>query len=131
MTQKSVLKRWANMPVYDLLGIKVEQAGGGKARLRLPWRHEITQAIGLVHGGIIATLADSAAGWAVFPEVPDASLCTTLEMKINYLAPVVKADMMAKAKAIKIGRSTALVEVDVFCGRKLVAKSLCTYFIRR
>lgn len=131
MKRSSILKRWSNMPVYDLLGIRVEQAGGRRARLRLPWRPELTQAIGLVHGGIIATLADSAAGWAVFPEVPDASGCTTLEMKISYLAPVVKADMVAKAKAVKIGRSTALVDVDVFSGRTLVAKSLVTYFIRR
>ena len=119
------------MRVYDFLGIRVVSAGGRRAKLRLPWRAELTQPLGYVHGGIIATLADAAAGWALFPEVERAEGCTTLQMQVNFLAPVVKADMVATAKIVRLGRTTALMDVDIHAGRTLCAKALVTYHIKR
>lgn len=126
-----VRERWESIRVYDFLGIRVEKTGGRAARLRLPWREEITQPLGFVHGGIIATLADAAAGWALFPEVDRAEGCTTMQMQINFLAPVVKQDMVATARIVRLGRTTALMDVDVRAGRKLCAKALVTYHIKR
>lgn len=123
--------RWGTMKVYEHLGIRVVSAGGRRARLRLPWRPEITQPLGYVHGGIIATLADAAAGWALFPEVDRPEGCTTLQMQINFLAPVVNAAMTADARIVRLGRTTALMDVDVRTGRTLCAKALVTYHIKR
>ncbi|MCE9584749.1 MAG: PaaI family thioesterase [Planctomycetes bacterium] len=131
MNKSAIRARWRSIRVYEFLGIRVESASGGKARLRLPWREELTQPLGYTHGGIIATLADAAAGWALFPEVDDATGCTTLQMQVNFLAPVVKQDMVATARVVRLGRTTALMDVDVRAGRKLCAKALVTYHIKR
>lgn len=117
--------------MYEFLGIVVEMAEKRRSRLRLPWREEFTQPLGYVHGGIIATLADAAAGWALFPEVERAEGCTTLQMQVNFLAPVVKTDMVAVAKIVRLGRTTALMDVEVKSGRTLCAKALVTYHIKR
>jgi uncharacterized protein (TIGR00369 family) len=131
VNKASIRARWRTMRVYDFLGIRVVSAGGKRARLRLPWREEITQPLGYVHGGIIATLAAAAAGWALFPDVEKAEGCTTLQMQVNFLAPVVKSDMVATARIVRLGRSTALMDVDVRAGRALCAKALVTYHIKR
>jgi uncharacterized protein (TIGR00369 family) len=131
VNKAAIRARWKSIKVYEFLGIKVEMAAKRRARLRLPWREEITQPLGYVHGGIIATLADAAAGWALFPEVERAEGCTTLQMQVNFLAPVVKADMVATARIVRLGRTTALMDVDVKAGRTLCAKALVTYHIKR
>ena len=131
MNKAAIRARWKSIRVYEFLGIQVEMAEKRRARLRLPWREEITQPLGYVHGGIIATLADAAAGWALFPEVARAEGCTTLQMQVNFLAPVVKSDMVATAKIVRLGRTTALMDVEVKAGRTLCAKALVTYHIKR
>jgi uncharacterized protein (TIGR00369 family) len=131
VNKAAIRARWKSIRVYEFLGIRVEMAEKRRARLRLPWREEITQPLGYVHGGIIATLADAAAGWALFPEVERAEGCTTLQMQVNFLAPVVKSDMVATAKIVRLGRTTALMDVEVKAGRTLCAKALVTYHIKR
>lgn len=118
------------MPVYEHLGLRPERAKRGTARMTLPWKPELTQPLGFVHGGMIATLADAVAGWALFPMVKRPEGCTTLEMKINFLAPVVKRDAVATARIVRLGRSIAVMDVDVRAGRTLVAKALVTYHIK-
>lgn len=131
VNKAAIQNRWRTMRVYDFLGIVVDSAGHRRARLRLPWREEITQPLGFVHGGIIATLADAAAGWALFPEVERPEGCTTLQMQVNFLAPVIKAEMVATARIVRLGRTTALMDVDIKTGRTLCAKALVTYHIKR
>ncbi len=131
LSQADVRRRWKSIRVYEFLGIEVVRTAPGSARLRLPWRLELTQPLGYIHGGIIATLADAAAGWALFQSVSRPEGCTTLEMKINFLSPVVKAAMVADAKVLRLGHSTAVIDVDVRAARTLCAKSLVTYFVRR
>lgn len=131
MKQADIRARWKSIRVYDFLGIQVDSAGNGRAKLRLPWREDFTQPLGYVHGGIVATLADAAAGWALFPMVEDARGCTTLQMQVNFLAPVVKAEMSASAKVVRLGRTTALMDVEIRSRRVLCAKALVTYHIKR
>lgn len=131
VNKAAIRTRWRTMRVYELLGIAVESAGNRRARLRLPWRLQLTQPLGFVHGGILATLADAAAGWALFPEVERPEGCTTLQMQINYLAPVIKADMTANARIVRLGRTTALMDVEIRARRTLCAKALVTYHIKR
>lgn len=131
MKTPSVRLRWRSIRVYDFVGIKVVSAGRRRSRLRLPWRPDLTQPLGFVNGGIVATLADAAAGWALFPEIDHPENCTTLQMQINFLAPVIRQSMVATAKIVRLGRTTALMDVDVHAGRTLCAKALVTYHIKR
>jgi uncharacterized protein (TIGR00369 family) len=71
------------------------------------------QPFGYVHGGAIASVMDAAAFWAVFPQVPDGMGLTTVDIKVNYLAPVQKGKIVAKGRCIKIGRTLALGEASL------------------
>ncbi len=71
------------------------------------------QPFGYVHGGVIASVIDAAAFWAVFPQVKDGMGLTTVEMKVNYLAPVQKGKLVAKGRCIKMGKTLALGEAYI------------------
>jgi uncharacterized protein (TIGR00369 family) len=71
------------------------------------------QPFGNVHGGVMASVMDAAAFWAVFPQVKDGLGLTTVEIKVNYLAPVKNGKLVAKGRCIKIGRTLALGETYI------------------
>jgi uncharacterized protein (TIGR00369 family) len=71
------------------------------------------QPFGMVHGGVMASVVDAAAFWAVFPQVEKGKGLTTVEMKINYLAPAQKGKLLVQGRSIKIGRTLALGEGQV------------------
>ena len=69
-------------------------------------------------GGVIASVIDAATFWAVFPQVKDGMGLTTVEIKVNYLAPVPKGKVVAKGRCIKIGKTLALGGLHQQCRRK-------------
>ena len=99
-------------PVVELLGMTLESAGDGVAIFSLmPAEHHYNP-IGAVHGGIIATMLDSAVGCAIHSALPAGVVYTTLEIKINYLrATTIKTGRIrAEGRAIHIGRKSAVAE---------------------
>ena len=126
-----VLKDSANrIPMYQLLGMRVEEARAGYSRFRLPFRHEITQPMGIIHGGALATVADSAVAIALWGLVGMDKIFTTIEMKINYIAPVASGEVIAEGNIVHCGRRTAVGEVTLTdLDGKLVGKCIATYMI--
>lgn len=91
-------------PYWELLGMEPLQASQGWAKVRLPFRKEITQLYGTVHGGALASLADSAVALAIKSVAPDSEMHSTVEMKINYLAPARDRDIICEARLLKQGK---------------------------
>jgi uncharacterized protein (TIGR00369 family) len=100
-------------PYFALLcmGIKDLQWGISLLEVQLGEKH--LQPFGMVHGGVMASVVDAAAFWAVFPQVEKGKGLTTVEMKINYLAPAQKGKLLVQGRSIKIGRTLALGEGQV------------------
>ncbi len=71
------------------------------------------QPFGMVHGGVYASVVDAAAFWAVYPQIDDDFGITTIELKLNYLAPTSSGILIAKGKTIKVGKSLCLAEASV------------------
>jgi uncharacterized protein (TIGR00369 family) len=90
----------------------------------------LTQNAGVAHGGVAASLIDSAVGLALCTLIEPKQLITTVEMKVNYLAPAPRGILKAKGKIIHNGKRIAVGEAEVR-GRDgtLVAKGLATYMI--
>lgn len=83
-----------------------------------------------VHGGAIASLADSAAAWATVGSTEFKYIPLTVEMKINFLAPVESGELVAEAKTVHKGSKILVSDVEVKDNKgKLVAKSLVTYYL--
>ncbi len=71
------------------------------------------QPFGIVHGGVLATLVDTATFWAVFLRVPADSGLVNIDLKLNYLKPVVDRPLRAEGRAIRTGKSISYAEATV------------------
>lgn len=114
-------------PYYKHLGITIVEASEGYAKLRLDFKDCLTHPFGYLHGGAIASLADSAGINAALTILKDEQKALTLEMKINYLLPVKDTAVYAEARIVHKGKKFALADVNVKndAGR-LVAKAIVT-----
>ena len=123
--------RLAANPFVNFMGIKVPELGRGYSRFILPVRPDFHNSQGFLQGGVIAALADEAVAYALFSLTNPGELLNTVEMKINFLAPVKEGEIEAQAHIVKRGRTISLGEVAVQQGERLVAKGMCTYIHQR
>jgi uncharacterized protein (TIGR00369 family) len=116
------------MPMAQLLGFSVTSVDLGEAVIEIDAREDHANTMGTLHGGVICTIADTAMGVAFATLLEEGEALTTLELKINFLRPVWKGRVMARAKVVKKGKLTGLVECDVLDeGGQLVARAGSTY----
>jgi acyl-CoA thioesterase len=128
--QADLAKRLRRSNVGKLFGFELEAATPGHAVLRMRVRRRHRQVHGVVHGGILASLADTAAGMATYTVVPRRTRLATVEMNINYLEAVERGDLLAEARVLRRGRYLAVAECEVRDGdRGLVAKALLTFSV--
>ena len=84
-------------PYFELLSMKIRDVGSGFSVLEIDLTKKHLQPFGFVHGGVFASIIDAAAFWAIFYEVEDHNTgVTTVDLKVNYLAPAVSGKLVAK-----------------------------------
>lgn len=118
------------------VGVIIEEEGDGSCVLRVPHREALTNASGpVIHGGIVATLIDNAAGTAVrtILENPETARYATVELNLSYLRPAI-GDLRAEANIRRPGSSLVVVEIDVDSEFeadvwKTVAVGRATYYV--
>ena len=127
---RDLIKRGETCPYYTLLNMKIEEVEAGYARLSMNLEEKHLQFLGTVHGGAIGSLADSAAAWATVGSAGLEVVPVTVEMKINFLAPVESGRLIAEARIVHKGKTICLSDVEVKDDKgRLVAKSLVTYYL--
>ncbi len=72
------------------------------------------QPFGIVHGGVLATLIDTATFWAAFLRLPDGDGLVNIDLKLNYLKPVTDGVLRADGRCLRHGRSICYAESSVF-----------------
>ncbi len=82
-------------PYFSLLSMEIKDLQWGTCLLEVELGEKHLQPFGNVHGGAIASVVDAAAFWAVFPQVEKGVGMTTIEMKLNYLAPAREGKLVA------------------------------------
>lgn len=109
---QSMIERHGFMRWLDL---EVETVQAGRAVLELPYREELGNPMtGSIHGGLLATLVDTASGMAIqttFESVGETGLTTT-DMSVSYLRPA-RSDVRATAEVVRVGGSMAVTDVEV------------------
>jgi uncharacterized protein (TIGR00369 family) len=111
-------------------GFALAEAEPGRVVLRMRVNKRHMQVHGVVHGGVLAALADTAGGLATHLSLPRVKRVATIEMKINYLESVEAGTVEAEARLIRRGRHVAVVECDIRDhNRRLVGKALMTFFV--
>ena len=104
-----------NAAYPSLLGMQFEEIRADYARMRLPYRAELDQPAGLVHGGAIASLIDTVVVGTIIStldRVPRKML--TIDLHVHYLDAVRREDIIAEGITRRRGRSTIFLEVDAF-----------------
>ena len=121
--------RWETAPIHQTLPISLTYLGQGTVGLKMSAGREYTTVRGRLHGGISATLADTAMGWAI---ITLGRTCVTVDMYMNYFAPAFEDDeLIAESTVIHAGKRTAVAEATLHNNKgDLIAKSRGTFSLK-
>ena len=118
------------IPFTAHLGLRLLRFHPDGVTIGCAMRPELHNASGVLHGGVSATLADVAVGVALTRHLGRPRAATTVEMKINYLRPVVDGQVRARAHLVRVGKTLCTARVDIFDrGKDPAAVALVTYMI--
>jgi uncharacterized protein (TIGR00369 family) len=127
---RRIQKAISTVPYAKLLGIELEDVGMGTATLGLKVRKNLTQNHGVVHGGAVASLIDTAMAFAIIPLLGPKERVTTVDLTISYLRPVTGGRMRASANVIRDGRRLVVVSAEVFDSRQIITATALSTYIR-
>jgi uncharacterized protein (TIGR00369 family) len=100
-------------PYFTLLSMEIKDLGWGESLIEILVQEKHLQPFGMVHGGVFSSLIDAAAFWAVYTQIPQDVGMTTVELKLNYLAPLAAGRMIATGKSIRTGKTLCLGEASI------------------
>jgi uncharacterized protein (TIGR00369 family) len=127
--QSAILARIRNIPIFSTLRMGAVVLNEGAAEMTVPRQAIYDGVFESFHGGILMTIADSVACFAVLTGTPDDQVMTTTDMNIRFLAPCL-SDVRAKARVIKFGRVMCPVAVELFdAAGRLVAVAQVNYML--
>ena len=115
------------MPLGATLGIRMF-GGADEVDATIDWAPGLCTAAGVLHGGVLMSLADAAGGVCAFLNLPAGARGTaTIESKTNFLGAVREGTVVARARPLHIGKTTIVVETDVFdAAKRRIARTIQT-----
>jgi uncharacterized protein (TIGR00369 family) len=121
------------MPLCAKLGIRAESYAAAQVALSLDWAPDLCTTNGILHGGVVMALADSAGGACALLNLPEGSSGTaTIESKTNFLGVVRSGTVTATATPLHVGGTTIVVETSVHdASGRLIAKVTQTQVVLR
>ncbi len=130
-----VVERWSKFGNWEreyfpgLVGLQIEEVRRDYCRMRLPFRRELEQPAGVVHGGAIATLLDSVVVPAIGQAYDNGTRYSTVDMHVQFMAALIEEDAVAEGWVVRRGRTVVFCEAEAVGGRtgKTIARSLLTY----
>ena len=121
---------FARQTFMDTIGARLTALSPGYCEVELPFRGDLCQQNGYLHGGVVTAIAANATGYAAFSLMPANSSLLGVEYKINLLDPAAGERFIAIGRVLKPGRTLSVVEGDIEAEaagkRKLIAKMLTT-----
>jgi uncharacterized protein (TIGR00369 family) len=115
-------------PFHRLLGLEMVRAEDGVVEMRLPWRDELGRDDGSdwFHGGVISALIDIAGDYAIASKLGRG--VPTIDLRVDYLRPARRGDLRAVARAVKVGRTVGVADVELRdANDAVVAIGRCAY----
>jgi uncharacterized protein (TIGR00369 family) len=117
---------FAKQRVMATIGATLDRVDPGAVTISMPPNADLTQQHGYLHAGIIATIADSACGYAALSLMPDDAAVLSIEFKTNMLAPADGERFVARGKVIKPGRTIMVCDATVHAVRNGAEKLIAT-----
>ena len=130
-----VRQSFSKQRIMQTIGATLSHVEAGEVHITLPVRPDLTQQHGYLHAGVVATIADSACGYAALTVMPEDAAVLSIEFKVNMLAPAEGIRVTARGRVIKPGKTIVVCVADVFAERdgaeKLVATMTGTMMVVR
>jgi len=124
-----------HMPANQILGVQVDELRSGFARIHVPFKDEFIGDFiqGIWHGGILASIADTAGGIAASTVLNDVrDKINTIDMRVDYLHGAIKEDIIVEAELIKVGKRIVKADVKLMQETKgTVAIARCAFSLLR
>lgn len=132
--QARVIASFARQKMMQTIGAKLIGVCPGAVEIELPFDENLTQQHGFLHAGAVATIGDTACGYAALSLAPADMAVLTIEYKINLLAPAVGKKLIARGRVTRPGRMITVCTGEVFAvmedeKEKLVASMLGTIML--
>jgi uncharacterized protein (TIGR00369 family) len=123
-----IRRAFARVRYAHHIGIKIEKVERGTATVYFEDTEPLKQNAGVVHGGAIASLIDTATAFAIIPFLEEGQSATTIDLTIHFLRPITKGKATATAKVIRAGKKIITASAEVFDeSERLTATALTTY----
>jgi len=116
-------------PFGELIGLEFTAIGDGRSRCELEVKQEFFNPHGVLHGGVVYSMADTGMGGALYSMLEENELCATVEIKIAYFRAVKSGKLACDTRVIERHSRIAILESEVSGGDGLVAKALGTFYI--
>ncbi len=117
-----------NLPVAKMLGMRLSDIRRNEAVVEIEMRDDLKQLNGVLHGGVTATLIDTAMAFAVRTYLTDTEPTATIDLTVHYLRPHVEGKAICTARVVRPGKRIFTVSADVHNEEgKLIATGLSTY----
>lgn len=101
-------------PFPSLIGMRIAQLELDRCRIDLDLAQRHLQPFGIVHGGVLATLIDTATFWAGFMRLPEDAGLVNVDLKLNYLKAVARGRLRAHGECLRAGRQLSYTQASVF-----------------
>jgi uncharacterized protein (TIGR00369 family) len=115
-------------PFHRLIGLVLLRAEDGEVEMRLPWQEAFGRSdrSDWYHGGILSALIDIAGDYAVASRL--GRWVATIDLRVDYLRPARRGDLVARARAVKVGRTVGVADVELLDDKgAVVAIGRCAY----
>jgi len=117
-----------NLPFAKLLGMRLVDISPNEAVVEIEMHEDLQQPSGVLHGGVTATLIDTAMAFAVRTYLTDTEPTATIDLTIHYLRPHLEGKAICTARVVRPGKRIFTVSADVHNeAGKLIATGLSTY----
>jgi acyl-CoA thioesterase len=113
----------------DLIGLELTGYEGGRSQCILKVEQRLLNPHGVVHGGVMYSMADTGMGAALYSVMDSVDLCATVEIKIAYFRAVTSGTMVCETRIISRGKRFAALESEISSDGELVAKASGTYSV--
>ena len=111
--ERRVRDSFAKQLVMATLGASLSRVAPGEVDVELPFRADLTQQHGFLHAGIVATVVDSACGYAALSLMEPVTGVLSVEFKVNLLAPAKGARFVASGRVVRAGRTVTVVSGEL------------------
>ena len=116
------------LPFAKMMGMRLVDLREGEAVIEIDMRDELRQPAGVLHGGVTATLIDTAMAFAIIPSLAEGERTTTVDLTVHYLRPHLDGTITCTAKTVRGGKRIITLSADVVNGEgKLIATAISTY----